>query len=253
MKLFVGLFALLISMQAFAGDPNLANATSQNGTEGGDIATCEDGCLDRKGTNQVFQMRDLRTVVNDNVIPKAIAKAASATKYTNGGGRPGWADSCGGFATSKGFGPWGKHLNQILDPQNQPFLFKGTEDLLNVCPNWDDLSTQAKKGIIILAIGSAAQMESTCNPQAKNEAATYGTAYGLMQLHLGEEDQKIGDCRRGDARDPLKSLTCTVTILEEQLSRERAYLTRESHFGVFFPNAKGRAIMSAIKKFPGCH
>jgi|GEM_PF-5700320 hypothetical protein len=252
MKLIAALLPLLLSLNAFAGDPNLA-MPSQNETQG--QGACEGECYEqntKESRNQLFQMRDLRGKINDNVVPATIAKIAKATKYPNGKVSP----TCEGFASEKGWGPWGEFLNKELDPNEYPMMFKGTSDLADerICPNWDSLSTESKRGIWILVILSASQMESTCNPKAINRDATNGTAYGLTQLHLDEEDNSIGRCERGSARTANKSTKCMARNIEATMTASRALITKDNqHFAVFFPNAKGRAIFNAIKKYPGCH
>jgi hypothetical protein len=207
-------------------------------------------CGSEKAMGQAFQLRDLRGVFNDTFLPSTIAKIGQTTTFPNGDKT--WSAQCSIFASEKGYGPVGKFMFNDLSPEKHPYFFKGTDDIVKACPNYDGLSVESKKAFIILIFGVASNMESSCNPAAVNPGAVDGTARGLMQLWDKHEDESAGNCQKGDARDSLKTMQCSAAKIDAQLGTERKLFTKESHYAVFFPNEKGKAIFKAMSRFPGC-
>jgi hypothetical protein len=176
-----------------------------------------------------------------------------------------FANKCSGFATATGFGSWGKAVIKELLHGNANSLLQGTDDLRRACPNYDFLTIPEKSHVWVSVLASMSFLESSCDPGVEGNGPD-GTAAGLMQLHAGNEQKAAPGCSRNDSRSPIKSLRCTISIIETQIKRTSSLFSRDTHFGVLRPQGdlirtrtgalkrivKARIIVGGIKELPFC-
>jgi len=148
-----------------------------------------------------------------------------------------WSERCENFVQDKNLGPWGTHILSSLNRSEYPELYRGTPDFKLICPAYDDLKDQEKDYVWVMALTAMAFYESSCM-QTVSAVGPNGTVNGLMQLHLGKESVYSDGCSKGDSQGPKTSLSCTLSMLNDQIRREQRFFSSKSYWDVLRPKAK---------------
>lgn len=215
----------------------------------------------------------MATLTSDYVVDrKSFTPPIEATSATNAAAQITavmkdlqFGSKCSSFATSKGFGTWGKAVIKELVYGNANSLLQGTDDLRRACPNYDYLTIPEKSHVWVNVLASMSFLESSCDPNVVGKGPD-GQAVGLLQLHAGQEHMAAPGCSRNDSRSAVTSLRCTIAIIETQIKRTSALFSRDTHFGVLRPQGdlvrtrtgalkrivKARVVVGAIKELPFC-
>jgi hypothetical protein len=130
-----------------------------------------------------------------------------------------WSPDCNQFISSwRKYGPYGKSAIQSLSPEKHPNLFSdaAANDMGTICPAFAQkkMNPVQKEAFWIWFAAATAMSESSCKAKSGNPNAPEGTAYGLFQLHKGQEQKyPVGapasdQCKRGDSRAPTSSIAC---------------------------------------------
>lgn len=147
-------------------------------------------------------------------------------------------------------------LEEITENKYPQFLNpKSNSDLIKFCPNFMNLSNYEKKVIWLRIIDGIVYYESTCKPTARAHGPN-GIAYGLMQLHLGREQDYQRYCNRYDSKTPGRTLICGLNMLHEQLDQYKDVFFSGSYWDVLRPKGvsrKAKSIASHLWYFPKCH
>ncbi|MFN3453388.1 MAG: hypothetical protein ACK41T_00410 [Pseudobdellovibrio sp.] len=124
------------------------------------------------------------------------------------------------------------------------------------------MSVNNKSNVIVLLSAAKAFEESTCNSKESAKGPN-GTAYGLFQLHLNNE-YKNGPCKAGDSRNPESSITCALSMLNQQMATGNMFRQKDNYWDVLRPkryisktmsyidNPSYIKIRNAIARFPPC-
>jgi hypothetical protein len=111
---------------------------------------------------------------------------------------------CRNFIDSGGdLGPWGKKIVSTIHNIENNACFTSGALVEDLCPKYSSLSDEEKDLFWVWAYASIAQVESSCDTEAKNHNATYGRADGLFQLEYSRS------LRRQSGRD---AVYCRTTI-----------------------------------------
>lgn len=163
-----------------------------------------------------------------------------------------WSNRCESFVSSSQIGPYGEYILRSLNRSAFPELYRSTSDLAAICPNFDNLRDREKDYVWLLFLTSLAFYESTCNPKASAPGPN-GTAQGLMQLHLNKEHFYSAGCVRGDSLQPNLTLSCSLSMLNDQIRREQLIFKQNSYWEVLQPTStKAGEIAKALKLFSLC-
>lgn len=221
-----------------------ANSSRSNPVRDGS-ATCAD-CSAKKDST-VEQLRGIRNSISGNT------SSLEIYNYNLNRGED-LNLHCSNFVTDKGPGPWGKKILQTLNPELQPYLFAGTDDLERACPGYDSLEDKEKKYIWLAIINVMAIGESTCG-LFQSAQGPNGRLVGIIHLHSGMEHQYSQGCNRGDGRRPESTFRCTLAMMDDQLRRDGALFSRRSYWDVLRPQAasqKYREIAKVLKGLSVC-
>ncbi|MCB0368499.1 MAG: hypothetical protein KDD45_03425 [Bdellovibrionales bacterium] len=155
---------------------------------------------------------------------------------------------------------WREPILKELTEQKYPLLFqsdlsKGAAvDLIKYCPNYPQLSEYNKKIILLRLLDGMVFFESSCSPTAKAKGPN-GTAYGVLQLHYGREQDYARNCRRYDSKDPVKSMRCSLNMIQQQIANYQRVFSSASYWDVLRPNGQARkayTIASHLWYYPLC-
>lgn len=179
--------------------------------------------------------------------PKAIASADAAGQIKAVMDDLKFQGACDKFADENGFGPWGQAVIQSLKRGNGETLLAGTNDLRRACPNYANLGVEERSYVWVSIFATMAFKESSCDPSAEVPGIRQGRyARGILQLHRDSEQRYANGCRRGDSRNPTKSLSCGISMLNDQLEKSGRLFYERTYWGVLRP--QGDLIQSASGK-----
>lgn len=175
---------------------------------------------------------------------------------------------CDKFATENGFGVWGRTIVDELVRGNGNSMLQGTDDLRRACPNYDYLGVREKSYVWVKIIASMSFLESSCDAQAgihRVVKGPNGRAVGLLQLHQNKEGNYAENCNHRDAMNPIKTLTCGISMLDRQIEKTNALFSRASYWGVLRPQGDlvktkrgnkrvvlARTVVGGLKELPFC-
>lgn len=151
---------------------------------------------------------------------------------------------------------WRANVLNELTEQKYPLFFspKGGSDLIKYCPNFTNLSVDEKKIIYLRLVDAMVFFESSCNVSA-NAKGPNGTAYGLLQLHLGREQDYQRNCRQNDSKSSSRSLSCGFSMLHDQVDQHNKIFFDGSYWEVLRPKGrsmKAKIISSHLWYYPLC-
>ena len=155
---------------------------------------------------------------------------------------------------------WRTAVLAQLIPLKFPKLFEtdisngAASDLIKYCPTYPSLDNEQKKIIILRIIDAMVFFESSCNISARAQGPN-GIAYGIFQLHYGREDDYARNCNRFDSKNPIRSITCALDMLHDQIETSRRVFSSGSYWDVLRPNGqskKATRIVSHIWYYPLC-
>ncbi len=151
---------------------------------------------------------------------------------------------------------WRKFVMTELTPEKYPLFFdpKANSDLVKFCPNFPNMNEDEKKIILLRIIDGMVFFESTCNVGASG-AGPNGTAYGLLQLHLGREQDYERNCRKYDSKSSNRSLACGLNMIHNQVEDNNKVFFEGSYWEVLRPKGRSqraKTIASHIWYYPLC-
>lgn len=152
---------------------------------------------------------------------------------------------------------WRHIVLKELTPTKYPLFFdpKGSNDIVKFCPNFPNLEEHEKKIILLRIIDGMVFFESSCNVSARARGPN-GTAYGLLQLHLGREQDYERNCRKNDSRTSNRSLRCGLNMIHNQVDDNNKIFFAGSYWEVLRPNGRSRKaklIARHLWHYPLCH
>ncbi len=165
-----------------------------------------------------------------------------------------WSNRCEGFVSKEQIGPLGQHIIRSLNRTRYPELYRSTEDFKKVCPNFNNLRDAEKDYVWVMFLTAIAFFESTCNPRA-TAVAPNGVAQGLMQLHFNREASYSDGCTQGDSLRPNLSLSCSLSMLNDQIRRGQKIFDQSSYWEVLRPKSlsdKAKNVAWAMMFFAPC-
>lgn len=166
-----------------------------------------------------------------------------------------WAGMCQKFSTENSLGPWGKAIRSEFMSGQYEYLEKGPRDILRICPTYAKMKMQDKANVWVLIFNGMAHYESSCNPNTKATGPN-GALKGLMQLHMGAEGRYAKACDNGDGSSPLKTFSCTFSMINDQIRRDQDLFSRKSYWDVLRPQAeskKAQKIAAAVRAYTPCN
>lgn len=155
---------------------------------------------------------------------------------------------------------WREYFLSEITPNKYPALFEdrlnqgAASDLIKYCPNYPNLEDDQKKIILLRLVDGMAFFESSCKTTA-TAMGPNGTAFGILQLHLGREQDYARYCKKFDAKNPKKSLTCGLDMLEDQVQNNKRIFSSVSYWDVLRPRGSARkayTIASHLWYYPLC-
>lgn len=155
---------------------------------------------------------------------------------------------------------WREFFLAEITAKKYPALFEdrlnqgAASDLIKYCPNYPNLDDDQKKIILLRLVDGMTFFESTCKITAKAKGPN-GTAFGILQLHLGREQDYARYCNKFDAKNPKKSLTCGLDMLEDQVLNNKRIFSSDSYWDVLRPRGAARkayTIASHLWYYPLC-
>lgn len=165
-----------------------------------------------------------------------------------------YGSKCENFAGDGEVKKWGEIIEKEFDKDRHSALYDGPPDVRRFCPKYSQMNDEDKKGLWILIISAMTHYESTCITNESNRGPN-GTAWGLLQLHRGKEASYSSGCRNGDAETAERTITCGMSMLNDQVLRSGIVFSRKSYWDVLRPQGESRKstrIQSVIGQYPAC-
>lgn len=192
------------------------------------------------------QAREIRNTVNTGYEAQSVAAVAD---------KMGWSDGCYKFANGNSYGPWGKVVIRELESNKYDELLRGTADLRELCPGYDSMNRDAKQSLWVTVITAMANHESSCRETPPLVKGPNGTLVGLMQLHLGKENQYTENCPRNGGRKAETSIVCAMNMMNSSVGKYGDLFSNNSYWEVLRPNSRKKIyaeIKDAIKSHNLC-
>lgn len=173
-----------------------------------------------------------------------------------------WHDRCENFATDNGQGQWSNavYSSFVISPLSH--LLDGTKDLLQICPRFHKLNVREQVTVYTVLINAMTYYESGCNSQVKPHRGPNGILSGILQLHLGRENDYHPSCNVNDSKNPKRSIKCALEMLNNQVDRTSKIFSDNSYWEVLRPyiragtktkiNQNYQNIRKAIRAIPIC-
>ncbi|MBS1971354.1 MAG: hypothetical protein JSU04_13685 [Bdellovibrionales bacterium] len=165
-----------------------------------------------------------------------------------------YGDKCENFAGDGELNKWGQAIEKEFDKDRHQALYGGPSDVRRLCPKYDELNDEDKKGLWVLIISAMTHYESTCIV-SESARGPHGTAAGLLQLHRGKEANYSSGCRNGDSNTAERSIICGMSMLNDQIERGEPLFSRKSYWDVLRPQGasqKSVRIQAVIGQYPAC-
>ncbi|HEX7674315.1 MAG TPA: hypothetical protein VF412_09090 [Bdellovibrio sp.] len=211
-----------------AASPSLAGSLTSGQSEASNCVECSlpASNLDRNAADA----RDLRNAVISGSEAQAVADVNSKMN---------WSDGCVKFAAGSSYGKWGNLINSELASNNYDEMMRGSSDIKQLCPGYDQLSREGKQGLWVVILAAMANHESSCRINPPLHGGPNGTLVGLYQLHNGHEKvYSPAGCRNGDGRQGETSIKCTMSMLNDQMGREGQLFSNKAYWEVLQPKSK---------------
>jgi hypothetical protein len=164
--------------------------------------------------------------------------------------------SCLSFSNENALGQWGQTVSTEVASGRFPLLLQGPQDIQQLCPKYNRLLPSQKKELWVVILNSMAGYESSCRPTVPARGVAGRRAMGLFQLHAGHEGQYSSGCRNGDGSNAARSITCTLSMLNDQVGRDGRFFSDSSYWAVLRPHnfvQKAPKIERAVSMFRGCN
>ncbi len=171
-----------------------------------------------------------------------------------------WNPRCTKFIDETGrLGEWGQHLYESLRTDSFSTYFRTDviSDMPVMCSKIADVEVDEseQKMFWIYLVASMAMSESSCNPKIDvnglfdEEKGEYRIASGLLQLHKG--NTKSYGCKKIDTLNALDNLSCGITILEKQLSKEAQIFVKpgRTYWQVLHNNKSGKKVKRLMQPY----
>lgn len=168
--------------------------------------------------------------------------------------RAGMVSTCNRFVRDKSYGEWAIYIKKAFNKYRFNYLMRGTKDLVRVCPNYREFKDSEKIDVWITVIIAMSHYESSCRPQITAKGPN-GPLLGLLQLHKGKEGRYSKICENGDGKSVGSTIECGLSMLDDQIRRDRQLFSQKSYWDVLRPRAptqKWRKIASSISFYPAC-
>lgn len=151
---------------------------------------------------------------------------------------------------------WRSIVLNELTPEKYPLFFnpKATSDLIKYCPNLPNLDNDQKRIVLLRILDAMVFFESSCEVNAAGKGPN-GTAYGLLQLHLGREQDYQRSCRKNDSKSSQRSLVCGLQMIHEQVDEFDKIFYAASYWEVLRPKGRSmraKQVASHIWYYPLC-
>lgn len=151
---------------------------------------------------------------------------------------------------------WRQLVLTELTREKFPLLFdpRPNSDLVKYCPNFPKLSDDQKKIIWLRVFDGMVFFESSCKTGAQ-AAGPNGTAFGLLQLHLGREQDYARDCKKNDSKSSQRSLACGIVMVHDQIDQNNKLFFDGSYWEVLRPRGRSqraKQIASHLWYYPLC-
>ncbi len=186
---------------------------------------------------------------------------AQLTQHLTSGAVPdyndSWGNQCRNFIAGPGkLGDLGVIAANHLTPQETPQLFKGTEDIQKICPNFETWAPDRKVALYVWFLSAVAYPESRCGVAKRPVAGTTEgeRSAGLFQLSLNKEPTKgcASRCLIGDSTSERRSTICTVSMLECEAETKNRLFDPSNYWSTTHTGPKGLATCERLAQFPGC-
>ncbi len=168
--------------------------------------------------------------------------------------RAGMVSTCNRFVSDKSYGEWALYIKKAFNKYRFNYLINGTKDLVRVCPNYRNFKDSEKIDVWITIIIAMSHYESSCRPKITANGPN-GPLLGLLQLHKGKEGRYSKICENGDGKSVNSTIECGLSMLDDQIRRDRQLFSQKSYWDVLRPLArsqKWRKIASSISFYPSC-
>lgn len=174
-----------------------------------------------------------------------------------------WHDTCENFATDNGQGQWSNavYSSFVISPLDH--LLEGTQDLFQLCPRFNQLKIRERVTVYTVLINAMVYYESSCNEKIKPHRGPNGSLSGILQLHLGKENEYHPACNQNDSKNPKRSIKCALEMLNSQVKRTNKLFSEHSYWAVLRPyikidkklklNPHYQNIRRAIRSIRICH
>ena len=149
-----------------------------------------------------------------------------------------WSNGCGKYVTGSSYGKWGQQITAALDSNQYDEMMRGSSDIKQLCPGYDQLSREGKQGLWVVILAAMANHESSCRINPPLHGGPNGTLVGLYQLHNGHEHlYSPAGCRNGDGKGGESSIRCTMSMLNDQMGREGKLFSNKAYWEVLHPGS----------------
>lgn len=143
---------------------------------------------------------------------------------------------------------WREIVMSELNSEKYPYFFQNeaNSDIARFCPNFSNLSEYEKKIIWMRVLDGMVFFESTCKTDAAARGPN-GTAYGLLQLHLGREHKYEDNCRKNDSTNGRRTIACGLSMIHEQIEQYRKLFFSDSYWDVLRPKGHSKRAQNIAK------
>lgn len=169
--------------------------------------------------------------------------------------RMSWGARCESFADENRLGQWATSIRQTFSQKDFANLVAGSQDIVRVCPTYSQMKPTDKANFWVLVLNAMAHYESTCD-KSESAKGPNGTVAGLLQLHLGNERVYSRGCANGDSATAEGTFRCALSMLDDQIRRDKSLFSNKSYWDVLRPKAKSQRvprIAKAISAYTPCY
>ncbi|QDK36535.1 hypothetical protein [Bdellovibrio sp. NC01] len=213
---------------------------------GVEASNCVECSLPSTKSREQMLARDIRNTVSNGQVAQAVSDVQE---------RMNWAETCGKFSNGSSYGPWGQEVIKQLQSRQYSELERGSRDLKELCPGYEQMSPEGKQGMWVTIIAAMSNHESSCRKSPPLHGGPNGTLVGLLQLHKGREGEYSGGCRNGDGSTAEGSIKCSMAMLNDQLGRGEDLFTRSPYWEVLKVTSRKKIyleIQEAVQAYSLC-
>lgn len=165
-----------------------------------------------------------------------------------------WGKKCESFVDDAKLGQWAKSIRDVYMNNEFTHLNNGAQDIHRLCPTYDEMKPTDKANFWVLVINAMSHYESTCN-KAETAKGPNGSLIGLLQLHVGKEGVYSKGCKNGDGKTAEGTFRCALSMINDQLRRDKNLFSNKSYWDVLRPKAASQRvprISKAISTYTPC-